>query len=347
MEIQRIQPADWNDALLDFPARSVFHRLEWLELVAEATGATLDLAEVRHGGARVGLFPQLVVSTGPLKASGSPLPGWSSAYMGPLADSAANVGRVVEAALAAAPMKKASYTEMRVLDHAGEAADLGALGFERLLRFETYLLDLGRDEDELFAGLASKCRNVVRKGTKNGYEVRVDTDDFIPDFWAMSEEVFGRWGIAPGFDERFLHLLVKHLSGAGLLDVRSAFLGDERAATIVILRDDRTAYYWAGGSFDSHRKSSPNNLLLWECIRAANADGLSTFDFVSSSGSAGKFKKSFGPEEVEVATHWGRSRTRLEGWLKIGYEKYLRARRSRADATKPEDTATPGEGSDK
>lgn len=333
VDLQRIDRSRWNAELLAFGSRSVFHRLEWLELLEEALGANVDLVAVVDGGHVVSLLPQLSVTRGPLTAVGSPLPGWSSAYMGPLAHDAAGAHDIVAAALGEAPLKRASYAEMRVVDHDGVAPSLEDLGFEELHRFETYLLALARTEDDLWSTVASKGRNVIRKGTKKGYEVRVEDEDFVTDFWAMSTEVFGRWGIAPGFDERFLHLMVKHLGSAGLLDVRSAFLDDDRAATIVVLRDDRTAYYWAGGTFDAHRTGSPNNLLLWECIRAANADGLARFDFVSSSGSAGRFKKSFGPNAVEVATHWGRSRTRLEGWMKARYEAFLRRRREHDDET--------------
>ncbi|MEZ5165908.1 MAG: GNAT family N-acetyltransferase [Acidimicrobiales bacterium] len=330
MDLRPIERTDWNAALAAFPARTVFHRLEWLELVEESTGASSTCPPATATAASCRCSRSSACARARSRRSdrrfrvGRP-PTSDPLRRRPTTRWPRSTRRWLDL------LAKASYTEVRVVDHDGSTPDLRPLGFEELLRFETYLLELGRSDDDMFSALTSKCRNVVRKGGKNGYVVREDEGaDFVADFWAMSEEVFGRWGIAPGFDERFLHLMVKHLGPAGLIDVRSAWLDDDRAATIVILQDDLTAYYWAGGSFEAHRRGAPNNLLLWSCIEAANRSGRRRFDFVSSSGSAGKFKQSFGPDAVETATHWGRSRTKVEGWMKDGYEWFLRRRRRTA-----------------
>lgn len=106
----------------------------------------------------------------------------------------------------------------------------------------------------------------------------------------------------------------------------SAWQEQQRIAVAIRLYDDRTVYAWNGVSTLEGRKLAPNNLIEWQVIRDAIADGLSEHDFVSISGSAGTFKKSFGHEAVEIATHWARSRSKLEAILKSGYEKYVRLR---------------------
>ncbi|RMH72074.1 MAG: hypothetical protein D6683_14165, partial [Actinomyces sp.] len=201
MELSAIDRASWNEVVGRFAARTVFHRLEWLELLEEHHGGELLLLGGRDEGEVVAVWPVMTVRRGPLRVAGSPLPGWSSAYMGPLGLEPDHATRLVCAA-GAGPLRGVSYSEIRAVDHGGEPVDLEPCGYEVLERFETYLLDLPGDTEALWSGVTSKCRNAVRKGRRNGFEVRIETgDDFVGDFWRMSCEVFGRWGIAPGYDE--------------------------------------------------------------------------------------------------------------------------------------------------
>lgn len=338
LQVLTSEIGDWDALLRDFPSRSVFHTRAWLELLCATHGLRPHLFRVEAGdGGCQALWPFLELRKGPLRVLGSPLPGWGTAYLGPLFRPGTEPGPVCRAVLARPEIRRASYLEARVLT--GEPpVSLASLGWRELLQFETYLLSLERTEEELWQGVGSKTRNMVRKATKNGFEVEIETDpSCLDDFFAMSLEVFERWDLRPPFDLRFLRALWDHLAPAGRLRVQSAFLEGERAATVVLLHDDQTMYYWGGGSFDRFRKLSPNNLLLWEAILAARELGLRRFDFVSSSGTAGRFKKSFGPEPVAIATHWGRSRTPVEAWLKRAYERWARRqRRAGGEAMRPD-----------
>ncbi len=318
----------WDRLLQPFGQRTVFHGRPWLELLAASYGVQPQLLVLADpSGEPLAALPALEQRKGPFRVLGSPLPGWNTAYMGPVFAHGVDPRTACAALLDAEPVRAASYLDLRVHDPLDQV-DLAPLGFTRQERFETYLLSLAPAETVLWDGLDGKCRNMVRKGERNGYAVREERDaGWIGDFVGMLQEVFARWELRPPCDRDFLERMWSQLRPHGQIAVHSAFHGAERAASAVILRDHATAYYWMGATFDRHRQQSPNNLLLWEAIRAAKAHGCRTFDFVSASGSAGKFKESFGPELVAISNRWSRSRTAVEGWLKTGYEGWLRWRR--------------------
>ena len=334
-----VRPEDWDGLLMRCPARTVFHRLAWLRAIARRYGLELVLLAAGDPAAPVLVWPWLRQRKGPLVVAGSPLPGWGTAYLGPLA--AEQIADQPELAAAAAEsilreplLRKASHLEVRIIT-ADQAVPLLA-GFERLREFSTYVLDLRRTEDELWANLDRKCRNAVRRGERQGYRVERESGrDWIDPFLAMAREVFAQWGQRPPYDRALLEAIADELEPAGQLWVYSSWRqpdevdghGDagaaRREATSLFFVDDRRVYYWAAGSFDAAKQRAPNNILVWEVIKAARAQGLEQLDFISASGSAGRYKKTFGPEEVAVCEHLARSRTPIEALLKRAYERFF------------------------
>ncbi|MBK8096528.1 MAG: GNAT family N-acetyltransferase [Planctomycetes bacterium] len=335
--VSTVAPEFWDALLLQFPTRQVFHRRAWLQVLVQVHGLKLTLLRIDAGSRLVGLWPVLSLRKGPLTITGSPLPGWSTAYLGPMLVADCDADAALAEALQHRALRSASYVETRVV-HVGQSLSLLPHRFERLLEFETYLLDLARPQDTVWQGLESRCRNTVRKAQKNGVTVRTETDaSFLDQFWEQSLAVFANSGLTPGFSRELLQAMWRELVPAGLLTVFSAFHDGRRAASVMILHDDQTAYYWAGATDQDLLPLSPNNLLLWEAIVAMQARGIRTLDMVSSSGNAGKFKRSFGPVAAIAAVHWGRSRTRFEGWLKRTYENFVRwRRRAKNPPAKPE-----------
>jgi hypothetical protein len=278
----------------------------------------------------VALWPCLEQRKGPFRILGSPLPGWSTAYLGPLFPSGtdgADQQAILDAFLNERPLNRWSYFRCRVLDEQRDV-DMEPLGFSRIGREETYLLDLGPSEDELWNNLKGECRSRIRKAQKAGIAVREELDDsFVDEFWQMSCEVFARSKLKPPFSRECIDILMRQLRGSDQVSVFTAYLDEHRIATLIMPRNDVAMYYWAGGSYQKFRDLPANNLLHWTAIVHAKRLGLKTYDFISTVGGPGRFKKTFGPEAHVVATHWEASRHRLIGALKNRYEWYLRSRR--------------------
>ena len=327
--------SDWDILVSSFQHRTVFHSFAWLTVLQATHGLKLLLVKARRNNRCVGLWPLLQMRKGPLKIIGSPLPGWSTPYLGPLFDDSGSSRGVLSALLEHRLLRGSAYFACKVMDPDDRRIDLTDFGFSQTLRYDTYRLDLTKSEDELWNGFRRECRNHVRKAQKMHVEIREETSpEFIEDYWAMTEETFAKSGVTPTHNRRFIEELWRIGQPRDIVRALSAFHDGQRVSTIVLPHDDRAMYYWGGASYLKYRNLSASNLLQWEGIKLAKRLGKTTYDFISTTGGPGQFKQSFGPEAVNIATHWERSGSRLMLLLKKRYEQYLR-RKQRTRAPVP------------
>ena len=151
--------------------------------------------------------------------------------------------------------------------------------------------------------------------------------DFIPDLWAMVEEVFARSGLRPPYTRALCEKTWQNLGENGQMLVVSAWKPGQRAAVYAGLRDDERVFGWAVASFDQYRLCRANNFVYWEFIQEARRQGLKYLDFVGATGGWGRFKKSFGAEQRQTAVQWELCRGSLARLARSAYAKYLWARR--------------------
>src|SRR5262245_14420299 len=74
----------WDALLQQFPNRTVFHSLAWLRVLSEVHHLRMILARADVNGRCVAIWPCMALHKGPFRILRSPLPGWSTAYLGPL-----------------------------------------------------------------------------------------------------------------------------------------------------------------------------------------------------------------------------------------------------------------------
>lgn len=326
-DISTVEQGQWNALLQSFRDATVFHRLEWLQVVCAVHRVKIVLVKAEKEGRCIAVWPYLEMKKGPLRVIGSPLPGWSTAYLGPLFAADVDANAVLSAFLAHKLFRWYAFFACKVLDR-NPPVDLGAHGFSTVMKFDTYRVDLTLPKETLWDNLKSECRTRIRKAEKLGIEVREETTpQFIDDYWAMSIETFQKSKIQPTHNKQFVQEMWNQLQPAGALHVISAFLDGQRTGSLVLPFDDRTMYYWGGASFLKYRDLPAHNLLHWHAIGEAKQRGLMAYDFISTIGGPGRFKKTFGPQTVDMATHWERSPSRLMAALKKRYQNYLLKRR--------------------
>jgi len=324
IQVSAVEHSHWDALLAPFPDATVFHSLSWLNTVAATHNLNIQLARADVDGRCVGVWPCLWMRKGPLKVLGSPLPGWSTAYMGPLFADDADPNGVLRAFLDHKLFKRYAYFSCKVLNER-RPVDMAAQGFSFVGKFDTYRVNTTLDETAMWDNMKSECRSRIRKAEKLGIEVRTETTpDFIDDYWQMSIETFAKANIQPTHNKQFLVELWKHLNPAKKLHVLAAYHEGDRVAMLVLPFDSHGMYYWGGASYLKHRDLPAHNLLHWHGMRDAKKFGLKGYDFISTFGGPGRFKKTFGPDTIEIATHWERSPSKLMAALKKRYESYLR-----------------------
>ena len=78
----------------------------------------------------------------------------------------------------------------------------------------TIIIDLSLSEEELWKGVKSKTRNIIRRSVKNNVTVHkvAPSKNFVEVFFPLLEETFSRKGEIPHDYETFLKLLTGSLS---------------------------------------------------------------------------------------------------------------------------------------
>jgi len=143
----------------------------------------------------------------------------------------------------------------------------------------TYLLDLGRSDDELWARLSSDRRKAVRKAAKDGIEVQPTFD--AARVLALVRATFRRQRLA--FHEAVAAAALRDFLAPGRGFAFVATRDGVDLATVFCLADRATATYLLGGYDEAHRHGGAGALAMWEAIRHARALGLATYDFEGSS----------------------------------------------------------------
>lgn len=317
---------DWDDLVDAADHATVYHRSGWLAALDATTGAPMRRLVLDSENGPLALWPIAILRKGPIRVAGSPLPGWNTAYLGPLfLPACSDKAGAVATMMRASPVRRPAFVATRTMD---TGVDLSPLGFRKTREFETFEMDLTMPEQALWDNLKSTCRTRIRKGEKNGLEVREENDEaYIDSFWQMATDVFAKSNQRPPYSLAFLRQIESQLRRRGELLVTSAFLESERVATLIIPHDRTTAMYFAGGSLASRLDLAPNNLLHWKTMLLCRKRGLKRYDFISNRGSPGKFKSTFLPIERVSCHHWEFSKNQVIDRLKQIYERQLKSRR--------------------
>lgn len=146
----------------------------------------------------------------------------------------------------------------------------------------TALLDLGRGEEVLLAGMKPKWRYNIRLAERRGVQVREGTTEDLLGFYDMVQETGARDGflvrpfsyyehtwrtfMEPADDAApSAHLLLAEVEGVAV-------------AGLMVFCFGATAWYLYGASSDHQRQLMPNHLLQWEAMRLALARGCEVYD---------------------------------------------------------------------
>src|SRR5262245_51580635 len=82
--ISQCDECEWDELLPRFADRTVYHTSACLRALGVAHHLTPHLVRADMHGRCVALWPCFELRKGPFTILGSPLPGWSTAYLGPL-----------------------------------------------------------------------------------------------------------------------------------------------------------------------------------------------------------------------------------------------------------------------
>jgi hypothetical protein len=311
----------WDELVAPFQSRQLFHRRAWLDYLTASRDAEIKTWSLQDGGHRIGYFCGGIVQKGPFRILGSPLRGWGTNFMGPVADGEVNAAALLAALDEVARECRLDMTEWEYPGLSAEASCAAGYEAEEGL---TYVVRVTPDDEKAcWDRIHSKKRNQIRKAIKCGLTVE-DTDDPVvaDEFYTRFEDLMRRKGRVPPYPAEYPRLLFRHLKPAGLLfSLRVRDASGAILATGLFPHDDATLYFWGGSSWQDGRDLNPNDFLQWSAIRLASQRGLKAYNMCGP----GRFKRGFGGDLVELR-RWHKCYSRPARWARRGYEMYFKAR---------------------
>jgi len=139
------------------------------------------------------------------------------------------------------------------------------------------LIDLTPDTDTILASMQKTTRYNIRYSARKGVVVRKGTEADLDTFYRLLEFTARRANFPIRSREYYRqewNTLVPH----NYLRLFLAMYGDEVLAARMSAVFGNKAATLHSGSFDTHRELKPNELLMWESLKWAKAEGCTTYD---------------------------------------------------------------------
>jgi len=287
--IPSITAAEWDATTAQFDSTLVFHHSAWQNFLDETQpGETLRF-RVTHSGRTEGYFLARLVRKGPFTILGSPLPGWTTPYMGPILPSDFDQSAFLTALEHLCLELRIDHVEIShpLLD----PERMQAHGF-RAIAHPTFLVPLNPDVNQMWARL--KNRNSIHRARREGLTAEETADpSFVDRYYAQLREVFAKQQLVPTYSIERVRSLVRHLYPHHLLAIEVR-LGNQSVATGLFPYDARTVYFWGGASWLRYQALRSNHLLHWALMCRAAQRSVGAYDI----GGTILFKTRFGGTRV-------------------------------------------------
>lgn len=286
--------SDWGRLLAGCEDRTIFQTPEWLSFVDETQQAEPVLAALMQGSRPVGYFAGLIVNKCGAKILGSPLPGWTTSYMG------VNLCRNISRSLAVDELIRCAFEQwgcvhVELMDRRLTLEEAAYMGYD-FRPFAGFEIDLTRSAQQLFANMTSACRRCIRRAAKTGVLMEEAHDPlFAKEYYAQLQEVFRKRGLVPTYGIDRVHALIRHLDDTGrLLLLRARDPLGRCIATGIFPAMHDTMYFWGGASRRESLGYRPNEALQWYAMNYWKARGITRYDM----GGGGEYKRKYGGSEI-------------------------------------------------
>jgi lipid II:glycine glycyltransferase (peptidoglycan interpeptide bridge formation enzyme) len=178
----------------------------------------------------------------------------------------------------------------------------------------TITIDLTRSEDEILAAMGQGKRRKVRYGPKHGVTVRPATLEDLPLLYRLYAETGQRDGFLTRpyeyYADEWGTMLRANLAHALIAEVSGT-----PVAHVILFHFGRKCWYFYGASVSDNemRRLMPTDLLQWEAMRWAKAQGYAVYDlwgapneFTESDPMWGvyQFKRDFGGTVTRYIGAW-------------------------------------------
>lgn len=280
----------WDSFVVSQNSSSNYHLYGWREVIEKSFGhKTYYLAARKEDKEICGILPLVHMKSQLFGNFMVSLPFFN--YGGMLCDDENAADLLMAESRYILARQGADYAEFRNVEHSMEA--------ETKQHKVSMILDLQENDDDQWKALGSKVRNQVRKAEKSGLSVAIGQIELLDRFYDVFCRNMRDLG-TPVYAKKFFQtILEKFPETTRIIAVQCE--GTTIAAGLLTWFRDVLEVPWAS-SISDHREKCPNNLMYWEAIRFAIAQGAKKFDFGRSTPGEGtfSFKKQWGAQPVPL-----------------------------------------------
>lgn len=296
--VQLVEDGDlplWDAFVESHPDASPYHRSVWKHILQAALKKPWFLVGVYQDGRIIGGLPLVHMRS---RLTGNFLVSVPYVnYGGLLVENESLANPILEFTRSIASRLKADHIECRHLKN----------HFSQLpVRQDkvSMWLQLPDSSQELMKSFKPKLRSQIRKGEKNGLEVRIGHIELLEDFYDVFSKNMRDLG-TPVYGKEFFRLILQAFPDSGRLVI---IFGKDRlpiAAAFLLGYRDRMEIPWAS-SIRKYNYLQSNMLLYWHCLKYACDQGYGIFDFGRSTvgSSTLKFKEQWGSQPVQHYWHY-------------------------------------------
>jgi hypothetical protein len=286
----------WAEEMENYKDRTIFQTPAWLSFLADTQNAKPVVAVLKDDGKELGYFTGLIVRRLGLKILGSPLPGWTTSYMG-FTLAAGVPRRLAVQALMHFAFEELGCVHLEMMDRNLTVEDVKEIGLEHriLAGFE---INLTQNEDQLWANLTSSCRRAIRKAQTSRVTIEEAHDiEFADEYYSQLQDVFRKQSLVPTYGIGRVRELIMRLYPTGqLLLLRARDPEGRCIATGIFPAMNETMYFWGGASWREYQLLRPNEAIHWYAMKYWKQRGMHGYDM----GGGGEYKRKLGGYEIQV-----------------------------------------------
>jgi len=283
--------SDWDAYVNSCPNATNYHRYGWRNVIEKSFGHKTHYLIARNGNNQIrGVLPTVYIKSSLFGSYLISLPFFN--YGGILCNDLCTAKHLLHESERVLQLLKAEYAEFRYLWQ-------NDLDLSTKQHKVTMILDLEENAEAQWKALDAKVRNQVRKAEKSGLAAVAGHLELLDGFYEVFCRNMRDLGTPVYGKDFFRNILETFPETTRIISVMLA--GKTIASGILTWFRDTLEVPWAS-SISDYRDKCPNNLLYWEAIKYAIAQGSTKFDFGRSTPGEGtyRFKKQWGAEPVQL-----------------------------------------------
>ena len=288
---------------------TIFHRWQWLKAVERHTGCRLQPLVVKKGTEPVAIFPLFLTKRYGLKLALSPPPMAILVYLGPAMISYDTLKRgkkesllieTVESVDEYLETEDVDYLRIRTPPFLDDPRPFSWRGYQVNPQF-TYVLDLKKGYEGIWANLSKSLRRSIEKTRKKGLEVREGDYSDVEYIRTSMKKRFQDMGVKVPDD--YYKGYMRDLYNEFYPENFKIFIVDangERTGGFISLCHRNRISYWFGLGKTSMSGVYPNDLLQWETISWAIKNGFRYYEQIDAGDDPRlrHYKSKFNPDLI-------------------------------------------------